>query len=342
MLTIQMFDCTSFVFLLLARHSPQAAFGSQGKRFFTSFRMTKGLDSDAACGARLRACAGQGCGPHRRAVRHIDIHSLQNLLFCFLRCIPHSDCSLRLLRATATACRELWSTSVREAPTLLPPRFPPRIAAEASFGSRFTRRVPCTPAIGPMPAPCAASKHLHVKFAIRAVGIGDSAMLFIRKDPEYAESQSTDSSRYTPKEAPGRPSAQTFKGNQHPNQGNIPNGAHTRIVRTQKAQIHGNPRNIHPPRTAWTPRTRRATGTPPRTEGTRAVRNSTKKARTVTRSRYAEEAAPSAVRPAYFCSPRIRIAASRMAVSSNVTTPPSGPGSKWTPTHSLASCLPPK
>ncbi len=60
-----------------------------------------------------------------------------------------------------------------------------------------------------------------------------------------------------------------------------------------------------------------------------------KKARTVTRSRYAEEAAPSAVRPAYLCSPRIRIAASRMAVSS-------GPGSKWTPTHSLASCLPPK
>ncbi len=43
MLTIQMFDCTSFVFLLLARHSPSAAFGSQGKRFFTSFRMTKGL-----------------------------------------------------------------------------------------------------------------------------------------------------------------------------------------------------------------------------------------------------------------------------------------------------------
>jgi len=39
--SIQMFDCTSFVFLLLARHSPQAAFGSQGKRFFTSFRMTK-------------------------------------------------------------------------------------------------------------------------------------------------------------------------------------------------------------------------------------------------------------------------------------------------------------
>ncbi len=37
----QILDCTSFVFLLLARHSPQAAFGSQGKRFFTSFRMTK-------------------------------------------------------------------------------------------------------------------------------------------------------------------------------------------------------------------------------------------------------------------------------------------------------------
>ena len=61
---MQILDCTSFVSLLLARHSPQAASGSQGKRFFTSFRMTKGLDSDAACGARLRASAGQGCGPH--------------------------------------------------------------------------------------------------------------------------------------------------------------------------------------------------------------------------------------------------------------------------------------
>ncbi len=66
----QILDCPSFVFLLLARHSPSAAFDSQGKRFFTSFRMTKGLDSGAACGARpatagcLRASAGQGCGPH--------------------------------------------------------------------------------------------------------------------------------------------------------------------------------------------------------------------------------------------------------------------------------------
>ena len=50
-------------------------------------------------------------------------------------------------------------------------------------------------------------------------------------------------------------------------------------------------------------------------------------------------------RPAYniyFCSPRIRIATSRIVVSSSVTTPPSGPDSKWTPTHSFASCLPPK
>ena len=49
-------------------------------------------------------------------------------------------------------------------------------------------------------------------------------------------------------------------------------------------------------------------------------------------------------RPAYniyFCSPRIRIATSRIVVSSSVTTPPSGPGSKWTPTHSFASCFPP-
>ena len=37
----QILDCTSFVSLLLARHSPQAAFGSQGKRFFASLRMTK-------------------------------------------------------------------------------------------------------------------------------------------------------------------------------------------------------------------------------------------------------------------------------------------------------------
>ena len=50
-------------------------------------------------------------------------------------------------------------------------------------------------------------------------------------------------------------------------------------------------------------------------------------------------------RPAYniyFFSPRIRIATSRIVVSSNVTTPPSGPGSKCTPTHSFDSCLPPK
>ncbi len=35
---MQILDCTSFV-----SHSPSAAFGSQGKRFFTSFKMTKGL-----------------------------------------------------------------------------------------------------------------------------------------------------------------------------------------------------------------------------------------------------------------------------------------------------------
>ena len=56
MLTIQMFDCTSFVFLFLARHSPQAAFGSQGKRFFTSFRMTKGLGFGCSRSGRTICC----------------------------------------------------------------------------------------------------------------------------------------------------------------------------------------------------------------------------------------------------------------------------------------------
>ncbi len=194
-----------------------------------------------------------------------------------LRRIPSSDCFLLLLRATATVKTGSCSLSVRR-PTVgllrpLASRHPVR-----AICSRVRRKCTfSTTRDAVWLSPCAASKHLHVKFAIRAVADADSAMLFIRKDPECAVDQSTDGSRYPPKEAPGRPSAQTFKGNQHPNQGNIPNGAHTRIVRTQKTQIHGNPRNIHPPRTAWTPRTRRATGTPPRTEGTRAVRNSTKK-----------------------------------------------------------------
>ncbi len=36
----QILDCTSFVFFLLARHSPSAAFGSQGKRFLTALRLS--------------------------------------------------------------------------------------------------------------------------------------------------------------------------------------------------------------------------------------------------------------------------------------------------------------
>ena len=52
----QILDCTSFVFLFLARHSPQAVSGSQGKRFFTSFRMTKGLDSGRSRPGRTICC----------------------------------------------------------------------------------------------------------------------------------------------------------------------------------------------------------------------------------------------------------------------------------------------
>ena len=164
---------------------------------------------------------------------------------------------------------------------------------------------------------------------------------FHPEGPGTRGGQSTDGSRCAPKEATGSPERPDFQKTKHPNQGIIPNGTHPNRPNAEHTNTRKSPK--HPPApnsmdSENPPGYRNAT----QDRGTRAVRNSAKKARTVTRSRYAEEAAPSAVRPAYFCSPRIRIAASRMAVSSNVTTPPSGPGSKWTPTHSLASCLPPK
>ena len=88
----QILDCTSFVFLLLARHSPQAAFGSQGKRFFTSFRMTKGLIFGAqpaghACGPPPAKAAARTEEPHdasafiaKTIVPHPPPHSFQRLL----------------------------------------------------------------------------------------------------------------------------------------------------------------------------------------------------------------------------------------------------------------------
>ncbi len=108
MLTIQMFDCTSFVFFLLARHSPQAAFGSQGKRFFTSFRMTKGLGFGRSLrgtpgdsrmfaglrGARLRPA--RLFEPHdamaivaKTIVPHPPRHSSERLLYSACYGLPH-------------------------------------------------------------------------------------------------------------------------------------------------------------------------------------------------------------------------------------------------------------
>ncbi len=60
----QILDCTAFVFFLLARHSPSAAFGSQGKKFFTSFRMTKGLIFGAQPAGHARR-QPDVCGPPR-------------------------------------------------------------------------------------------------------------------------------------------------------------------------------------------------------------------------------------------------------------------------------------
>ncbi len=132
----QILDCTSFVFLLLARKSPSAAFGSQGKRFFTSFRMTKGLDSGAACGARLRACAGQGCGPNGSKEPKNDATTfVQKPLFRTLRRIPLSDCSLRLLRATAPSGREPWGTSARTVGTGLRRLSFPAMSRQGTCGS---------------------------------------------------------------------------------------------------------------------------------------------------------------------------------------------------------------
>ncbi len=55
--------------------------------------MTKGLDSVAACGARLRASAGQGCGPHGSKEPKNDATTfVQKPLFRILRRIPISDC----------------------------------------------------------------------------------------------------------------------------------------------------------------------------------------------------------------------------------------------------------
>ncbi len=109
MVSIQMFDCTSFVFLLLARKSPSAAFGSQGKRFFAPLRMTKGLGFRAQPAGHAR-CQPDVCGPPpakaaartaQKSRRTTQRHSYRN------HCShppPHS--SERLLLAPAAGVRK--------------------------------------------------------------------------------------------------------------------------------------------------------------------------------------------------------------------------------------------
>ena len=112
----------------------------------------------------LRASAAQGCGPHGSRSRPLHRHSLQKPLFRFLYGIHLSDCSLRLLRATATVRRESWRRSVRSANVGLRPRMLPMPLMPATWLSRRARHVPWTPMeLMRTDSPCAASKHLHVK-----------------------------------------------------------------------------------------------------------------------------------------------------------------------------------
>ena len=110
----------------------------------------------------LRASAAQGCGPHGSRSRPLHRHSLQKPLFRFLYGIHLSDCSLRLLRATATVRRESWRRSVRSANVGLRPRMLPMPLMPATWLSRRARHVPWTPMeLMRTDSPCAASKHLH-------------------------------------------------------------------------------------------------------------------------------------------------------------------------------------
>ncbi len=177
-----MFDCTSFVFLLLARHSPQAAFGSQGKRFFTSFRMTKGLDSGRSrpgrticCRRRsalraVRAAASPGGGPQacpagcaRHSVRskRIDIRSENHCsapAAAFLIAIAPQ----RLLRATALSGREPWTTSAVAAMRGLLRLMRRGIRTVPGCVSVRTWRTRCPTTTVRAAFPCAASKHLQL------------------------------------------------------------------------------------------------------------------------------------------------------------------------------------
>ena len=82
---------------------PAASYSSQPAAEFAAMELTRDVAvSGAACGARLRASAGGGCGPHGSKEPHDATTFVQKPLFRTLRCIPHSDCLQRLLRASAT------------------------------------------------------------------------------------------------------------------------------------------------------------------------------------------------------------------------------------------------
>ncbi len=176
-----MFDCTSFVFLLLARQSPSAVFGSQGKRFFTSFRMTKGLDSGRAgpgerfavaiirllepCGpqppaaeARKRAPQAAPDIPYEVTALTIAVKPLFAPSAAFLRAIALQ----RLLRATASSGREPWTTSAVAAMRGLLRPMRRGIRTVPGCVSVRTWRTRCPTTTVRAAFPCAASKHLQL------------------------------------------------------------------------------------------------------------------------------------------------------------------------------------
>ena len=109
----------------------------------------------------MRASAGQGCGPHRRAARRIDIRC-RTYCFAFSAAFLRAIAPQRLLRATAPVRREIWSSLARRAS--IGPRLPsiaalfPRPAAWILGSLRSIRCIRFRD--GALLFPCAASKHL--------------------------------------------------------------------------------------------------------------------------------------------------------------------------------------
>ena len=160
MLTIQMFDCTSFVFLLLARHSPQAAFGSQGKKILHFVQNDKGL----GFGRSLRGTLAGLRRPRLRPAlknRTTRRHSLQKPLFASSAAFHSAIASQRLLRASAHVRRAVCRASVWPAGVGLLPRLSARLSTLAVFGVRSGKCGRLRATIGFTVFPCAASKHLH-------------------------------------------------------------------------------------------------------------------------------------------------------------------------------------